>query len=117
LAQQALDLGLVRGGHHDVIDQAARVTAAALLELVDVAGALAHHLGGTGHPETLLGTAVGLHLRHGPISFWSSRPHRGAAVCAWLDARPREDAWVTSPIRTSAPQPRRPCAAGPLPSP
>src|SRR5699024_979850 len=68
LAEQLLDLLLVGGGDHHVVREASGLTRAALLELVHVAGPLAHDLPGPGNPEPLLGTGVRLVLRHSSLS-------------------------------------------------
>src|SRR5699024_9208216 len=68
LAEQLLDLLLVGRGDHHVVREASGLTRAALLELVHVAGPLAHDLPGPGDPEPLLGTGVRLVLRHSSLS-------------------------------------------------
>src|SRR5699024_3727188 len=68
LAEQLLDLLRIGGGNHHVVREASGLTRAALLELVHVAGPLAHDLPGPGDPEPLLGTGVRLVLRHSSLS-------------------------------------------------
>src|SRR3954447_26545973 len=65
LAEELLDLLGVRLGHLDVVRDGTHLLARLVLEQVSTAGLLAHDLASAGQAETLLRTAVRLHLRHG----------------------------------------------------
>src|SRR3954469_10232385 len=66
-AEQLLELLGVRRRDLDGAGQPAGPAARLLLELVATAGALAQQLARTRDPDALLGTRVGLHLRHGYV--------------------------------------------------
>src|SRR6478735_1226075 len=65
LAEELLGLLGVRLGELDVVRDGTHLLARLVLEQVATAGLLAHDLAGAGEAETLLRTAVRLHLRHG----------------------------------------------------
>src|SRR5579871_4186915 len=78
LAEQPLDLLDVGGGRDHFAGHPAGVRGRLVLEQVALAGLTAHDLAGAGEAEALLGTAVGLVLRHG-----SRSPHSSfAGTCA-----------------------------------
>src|SRR5699024_5033419 len=82
LAEQLLGLLLIGLGHLHVVREPGGLAGAALLELVHVAGPLAHDLPGPGDPEALLGTGIRLVLRHSSLS--SSLPGRDRPAAVLL---------------------------------
>src|SRR5699024_11618764 len=58
------------------------LTGCTLLDLVLVAGTLAHHLAGSGDPEALLGTGVRLVLRYRFLYIYIARHSQPASVAS-----------------------------------